>query len=518
MATLYSPKIVTDGLVLALDAANTKSFRGEPTVNLLPNPTINAYPTVGNAWGTYNTNQYGNGNFFSIGTVSSVSSNIVTMTSTHSLRSYDVMRPQSTGGGVTANVDYLIKKISSTQFSLHEYNNSQDGTQGHINTATGNHKVYDAFENDVRISINSTNFPTMWWGYPHLPNSGLVKELRTNGFIHPDTYTITDSIKLHYIRTDGVKDGMSYGVDATVTAAQSVTVSFYTKSSDSRAVGKVIQYYIYNYGASATAFSWNFTLGPVDVWQRQVFTYTPAYGTMISYWFPQSAGVYSWEWSNMQVEQKSYATAFVAGTRGATVATGGGWEDRSGNSNHGELLNGPTFSSGNLGSISFDGVDDFVSIPNITMGNGNIAWTISAWTKTTTNVNSLGHGSIISNASGGPVYSMLGVNNGKIVYWTYQSNAWSQKLGVGTVNDGNWHMLTWVNYTNSTMDMYVDGIIDANVANSTSGNNNPLDRVGGSWTSRYIGNISILNIHKNKSFTASEVLQNYNATRARYNL
>jgi hypothetical protein len=219
-----------------------------------------------------------------------------------------------------------------------------------------------------------------------------------------------------------------------------------------------------------------------------------------------------------QVEQKPYSTFFTETSRGTTVTTGGGWVDRSGNNNHGELVNGPTFNSGNLGSISFDGVDDFISIPNITMGNGNIPWTISTWTKTTTTVNALGQGSIISNSSGGPVYSMLGVNNGRIVYWTYQNNAWSQKLGNSIINDGNWHNLTWVNYQNSTMDMYVDGILDSNVTNSTSGNNNPLNIIGASWAARYSGLISNLSIYKNKSLTTQEVLQNYNATKSRYGL
>lgn len=194
------------------------------------------------------------------------------------------------------------------------------------------------------------------------------------------------------------------------------------------------------------------------------------------------------------------------------------WRDLSGNNNSGSLINGPTFSTEAGGSIVFDGSNDYVTIPNTTMGNGNIAWTINTWTKTTTAVNSLGLGSIVSNASGGPVYSMLGVNEGKIVYWTYQSNAWSQKLGVRTINDGNWHMLTWVNYTNYTMDMYVDGTFDVNVANSTSGNNNPLDRVGGSWAGYYNGFISIFQITKNKALSASEVLQNYNAMRGRFGI
>lgn len=50
----HSPHIVTSGLTLYLDAANTKSFPGEPTINLFTNPTLsttlspwstNRYPT-----------------------------------------------------------------------------------------------------------------------------------------------------------------------------------------------------------------------------------------------------------------------------------------------------------------------------------------------------------------------------------------------------------------------------------------------------------------------------------------
>jgi hypothetical protein len=106
------PKINESNLMFGYDVGNHRYFLGEPTTNLLPNAPINAIPKIGNGWGTYNTNQYGNGNFFSIGTVSSVSNNIVTMSSSHSLRTYDVMRPQTTGGGVTANTDYFIKRIS----------------------------------------------------------------------------------------------------------------------------------------------------------------------------------------------------------------------------------------------------------------------------------------------------------------------------------------------------------------------------------------------------------------------
>ena len=39
MSSYLGPNITNDGLVLCLDAANDKSFRGEPTVNLVSSPT-----------------------------------------------------------------------------------------------------------------------------------------------------------------------------------------------------------------------------------------------------------------------------------------------------------------------------------------------------------------------------------------------------------------------------------------------------------------------------------------------
>ena len=105
----------------------------------------------------------------------------------------------------------------------------------------------------------------------------------------------------------------------------------------------------------------------------------------------------------------------------------------------GTLYNGVGFSNTANGSWVFDGVDDKLTLSNnINLGNGNVAWTVSAWVKSTTTVNGLGQGSVASNDGSGPVYSMMGINSGKIVYWTYQGG-WVQFLGVATINDGEWH-------------------------------------------------------------------------------
>ena len=55
------------------------------------------------------------------------------------------------------------------------------------------------------------------------------------------------------------------------------------------------------------------------------------------------------------------------------------WSDLSGNSNNGTLTNGPTFDSGNKGSIVFDGIDDSISVGHTALLNPTLNMTISVW-------------------------------------------------------------------------------------------------------------------------------------------
>ena len=187
------------------------------------------------------------------------------------------------------------------------------------------------------------------------------------------------------------------------------------------------------------------------------------------------------------------------------------------------LYNGPTFSSQYGGYLDFDGSDDYMSLDGgnyaITMGDGNSPWTINAWVRTTTGADALGQGPVISNSSGGPVYSMMGVNGGKIVYWVYPSNinSWKSFKGNITINDGNWHMLTWVQNVGYSMNMYVDGVLDTTVSPTNAGNNNPLDIIGGSWASNFNGDIAEVQINTT-AFTQAQVLQQFNTVRSRFGI
>jgi hypothetical protein len=197
-------------------------------------------------------------------------------------------------------------------------------------------------------------------------------------------------------------------------------------------------------------------------------------------------------------------------------STGTVWRNLANPSVNGTINGDITFerAAPNNGRFVFNN-SPFVATSNFLLGNGPTAWTVSAWINTTTTVDDLGAGAIASNASGGPVYSSLGVNAGRISYWVY-STSWQRRIGNITVNDGRWHLLTWVNYPNSTMAMYVDGRVDVTNQASGTGNNNPIDRFGGSWTARFDGRISQITINLNRFLTTSEILQFYNSTRWRF--
>jgi hypothetical protein len=494
------PNLVKNGLIFGYDIGNHRYYPGEPTTNLLPSASTNAIPKLGNAWGTYNTNQYGNGNFFSIGTVSSVSNNIVTMSSSHSLRTYDVMRPQTTGGGVTANTDYFIKRISSTQFSLHSYNGSQDGSEGYINPSTGNHKVYDSIANDTRISINSTSFPTMWWGAPHLPNSGLVKEIITNGFTNPLNSFTSDCIRQHITRDSGA-DHMAYGVDATFTPNQPIYCSFWAKSVDANAVGKSINFYHYTYGIQApNGYAVGCTLGPVGAWQRFGYTITSPNNTAISYWFNPD-GPYKYDIANIQIEQKNHPTTFTTSSRSVTTSL----LDKK----RTYTLNVSNVSFDNNGDIIFDGTNDYIETNSNSILSGTQDFTIESVYNMTTQTGGLIFGNY------GPSYSSNTVwFSGQ--YGLYLNS--SHYVPGAPIANGRYHMV--VTRQSGQIKLYLNNSLVHTGTNTSSISNGQNFRIGADVNGAaepFGGNIYAVRVY-NRGISALEVDQNYKAYRRRFSL
>jgi hypothetical protein len=185
---------------------------------------------------------------------------------------------------------------------------------------------------------------------------------------------------------------------------------------------------------------------------------------------------------------------------------------------NGTLQNGVGYSGNYGGYWSFDGTDDRILLTNSLYSftiDANTNWTVNAWVRTGTSANGLGNGSVMSNSNGGPVYSMLGINNGRMTYWHY-NGTWLQSSGNVIVNDNQWHLLTWVNKSNSTMDMYVDGVLDVSNVNSSLSSNNWIDIIGASWAATFAGDIGSVQVNKGTAMDVSQVTQQYGATRGRF--
>jgi hypothetical protein len=349
-----------------------------------------------------------------------------------------------------------------------------------------------------------------------LQGTGTFKRIYTGTF---DGYTITNNDIVYRYDLTATQGCYYHGNAITVSAGQYITFTFdYFISSDAA------NYPTVNYLANIEGPNGGFAADPTPtikgVWKTATIvsgvTSAQSYNLLL---YPgacnpsylASSGFILYKNPQVLVTSSSNFTAPFVGPYGARSAT----------TALTDLTGGRTITIGALtyaanNTFSFNGTTDNLTIPTISLGNGNLPWTASAWVRTTTNASTLGTGAIMSNQSGGPVYSAMCVNSGKIAYWTYQNSAWSQKLGVGpNVNDNVWHMLTWVNNSNSTMAMYVDGVLDSNVANSTSGNNNPIDMIGSSWAAKFPGSIGSIQVY-NVALTADQVAQNFAAYRGRY--
>ena len=189
------------------------------------------------------------------------------------------------------------------------------------------------------------------------------------------------------------------------------------------------------------------------------------------------------------------------------------WTDLSRSGINGTLTNGPTFSSANGGSIVFDGVDDYVSFSTIT----NNTYTIDFWYKMGGNDGSYGY--FASSGDNGLAISEGGTLNGLIYGQFYYWN------GVGLNNLGiipsttNWnHICALINTSINNIQIYGNG--NQSSTTTVTSMSTSITNIGRYITSNLNflkGNLASYKVY-NRALTASEILQNYNATKTRYGL
>lgn len=196
------------------------------------------------------------------------------------------------------------------------------------------------------------------------------------------------------------------------------------------------------------------------------------------------------------------------------------WYDRTANGNNGTPTNNPTYSETNKGYFDFDGSDDYVTLgtPEILNFSGGTSPTITAWI----NTSSSAEGQILR-TSESTKYLIFGINSGKLRAQIYDgtNNANDENNNGPTINDGNWHHVAAVFNRGGNIIFYKDGVATTGVSMASvtgeTGTPNPYAAIGrrpGS-SQYYDGKIACMQIY-NKALTAAEVLQNYNATKGRF--
>jgi hypothetical protein len=208
------------------------------------------------------------------------------------------------------------------------------------------------------------------------------------------------------------------------------------------------------------------------------------------------------------------------------------WRDLNGSGNFATLTNGPVFSTEGGGCIVLDGIDDFIPT-NVTTNYSR--FTVAAWVKPS--VGLVADGQYIIN---------------KNSYWASTTDSWPTALSLNQnglsgsffVNNGTCYNLScagsttgstqvnnW-NYVVGTYDMvnvrmYVNGVLTQSAPFTstppstgfawTIGRGAQMFSGGATSQPFFKGSIGSVMLY-NRGLSATEVLQNYNALKGRYNL
>ena len=189
------------------------------------------------------------------------------------------------------------------------------------------------------------------------------------------------------------------------------------------------------------------------------------------------------------------------------------WKDMSGFNNSGSLINGPTYSSANGGSIVFDGTNDYV-IGSLSSSSN---WTMCIWYLSTditskivyypfactTGGNGLGFGGFFSADTQNKWYFFDGTTVFSNINTSIVINTWYNLVVTKTST-------SYSLYTNGNLSLSATGV-DLSCTQYTLGNRGD----GQSFFVR--GNIANALMY-NKAISATEVLQNYNAQKSRFGL
>jgi hypothetical protein len=220
-----------------------------------------------------------------------------------------------------------------------------------------------------------------------------------------------------------------------------------------------------------------------------------------------------------------------AAKKDSYAGSGTVWRDTSGNGNSGSLVNGPTFSRDNGGSIVFNGSNQYVSSSvGTTLDIGtSVSVTLSCWIKYTTSATNY-TGLVCKATSANPMtgFQMLLYTNRLSCELASAGTVFigplTGLLGTTTLNTGQWfNTVLTINRSTNTVSAYVNGVLESSQTNASVSTSNLTNTsnllICTERSSTFFLNGSVSNVQVyNRALGAAEVTQNYNALKSRYGL
>ena len=289
-----------------------------------------------------------------------------------------------------------------------------------------------------------------------------------------------------------------------------------------------------NYGGSALGGSTSLANNYQNIWQRLTLINGPTagVGTQAMFLYPgfcspgklaDSGTIYfrnpKVEWTNVDTGNSTFSATSNIGL----------WYDLSGNGNNGTLAgaNGiPASSYANKGSLLFDGIDDSVLITNNATLRPSIELTIEYVIKGATPAGwnpiiGYGNGDYTNGnylcwvEAGGALQSLCRINNGGVIEYRQYS-------GIG-ISSTALKCMSFTMRIGDSIRSYYNGV-DTNTPTVLPSGGSfyyggttsayQISGAGGAWLN---GNIYYMRLY-NRALTATEVSQNYQATKTRFGL
>ena len=208
--------------------------------------------------------------------------------------------------------------------------------------------------------------------------------------------------------------------------------------------------------------------------------------------------------------------------------SGNTWIDASANNNNATLYNSPIFVDANGGYIDFDGTNDYADTANGTSLNNSLNISVEMWinqdvihtSATFTDIINLFE--IPANALiGSESCFYMGIRSSG-VFFRYQKGAGAAQTASVV---GGQETNVWRHYVGTSDDNYISIYKDGELIQSNANQHtftampNTIGRLAecGYYSNHYNGKIAAVKVY-NKALAASEVRQNFEATKGRFGL